>query len=101
MALDDNKQLAFVDQEGNTWKLTMSKMATKTNRFQLSFFFNEKEFSLSKLQSNRSAQDTWELIEKLRKTPATASKQEKGKDIGEEKENAPTVKERPKKRAKP
>jgi len=100
MALDENKQLVFVDQEGNTWKLTMSKMATKTNRFQLSFFFNEKEFSLSKLQSNRSAQDTWELIEKLRKTPAIASKPEIGKETGQEVVSPYKVKERPKKRAK-
>lgn len=86
------KEIVTKDGEGNTWKITMSKMETKTNRFQLSFWFNEKEFSLSKLQSNRSADDTWELLQKIRKTPSQPQTQEV-------EENAPEVKGRPKKRA--
>ncbi len=94
MALDkDTKEIVAKDGEGNTWKITMSKMETKTNRFELSFWFNEKKFSLSKLQSNRSADDTWELLQKIRKTPGKL-------EVQEEKGNAPTVKERPKKMVK-
>ena len=93
MALDkDIKEIITTDHEGNVWKITMSKMETKTNRFELSFFFNEKEFSLGKLQSNRSAQDTWELLQKIRKTPAKA-------EAVQPKEIEPAGKERPKKRA--
>lgn len=70
MAFDTQnpKEIKNIDPEGNTWKISLTKMSTKTNRFQLSFFFNEKEFCLSKLQSNRSAEDIWQLLEKLKKT---------------------------------
>ena len=55
------------DEDGNTWKISMTPLLTKTNRFQLSFFFNEKEFELTKLQSNRSAEDMWDLLSRIKR----------------------------------
>jgi len=92
MALDkETREIITKDAEGNTWKITMSKMETKTNRFELMFWFNEKKFSLSKLQSNRSADDTWELLQKIKKSGSVP-------EVVEVKESATAAKERPKKR---
>lgn len=70
MSLDEEKinEIKTLDEDGNQWKISMTRMETKTNRFKLSFYFNDKEFVLSKLQSNRSAQDTWELLERIKNT---------------------------------
>lgn len=77
MALDGSvNEIKSVDDEGNIWLIKLSKMGTKTNRWQLSFFFNEKEFSLSKIQSNQSAQNMWELLQKLRVSPPKEKKEE-------------------------
>ncbi len=48
----------------------MYVLPNKTNRFQLSFFFNEKEFELAKFQSIKSAQNLWELLSRIRKGDA-------------------------------
>lgn len=78
MAIDSTvNDIKAVDDEGNIWLIRLSKMGTKTNRWQLSFFFNEKEFSLSKLQSNQAAQNIWELLQKLRVTPPKKKEEEK------------------------
>jgi hypothetical protein len=63
----ENRLIETMDQEGNIWKLVMYPIKNKTNRYQLSFCFNEKEFLLTKLQSNRYAEDLWDLINKIRK----------------------------------
>ena len=68
MAFDkDKREIKTIDEDKNIWRITLTKMETKTNRFQLSFHFNEKEFGLMKLQSNSSAENIWELLEKLKK----------------------------------
>ena len=64
---NETYEIENIDQEGNHWKISMQSVETKSNRWKLSFHFNEKEFVLSKLQTNRSAQDTWELIKKIQK----------------------------------
>ena len=70
MVFDKSKkhEIKCEDSDGNIWRICMMPMGSKTNRFQLSFFFNEKEFELSKLQSNRSAEDMWDLLSRIRKT---------------------------------
>ena len=65
-----NLEIETIDEEGNSWRLVMYTLPNKTNRFQLSFFFNEKEFELAKLQSIRSAQNLWELLSRIRKGDA-------------------------------
>lgn len=90
--MENDQEMKTIDQEGNTWKISLSRTTKKTNRFQLSFFFNEKEFSLCKLQSNRSAQDMWELLQKFKKAQTSIT------TLPTE-DNAPKPKERPKKRA--
>lgn len=91
------QEIVNVDPEGNIWKIKMFKMDTKTNRYQLSFCFNEKEFSLSKLQSNRSASDTWELLQKIRKSvPAAMLAYPELPSIEQTEKSAPRpVKQRP------
>ena len=69
ITLDEPKEISTIDSAGNIWKISMRKMEAKTNRFQLSFFFNDKEFGLSKLQSNRSALNMWDLLERIDKAP--------------------------------
>lgn len=93
----NSQEIVNIDPDGNVWKIKMFKMDTKTNRYQLSFFFNEKEFSLSKLQSNRSASDTWELLQKIRKEPpmALAESQELPHIQYAEKQAPRAVKQRP------
>lgn len=66
----ENRVIETVDEEGNVWKMVIYPLGSKTNRFQLSFCFNEKEFLLTKLQSNRSADDLWDLLNKIRKGPS-------------------------------
>ncbi len=66
----ENLEFVNIDEEGNVWKLAMYQLASKTNRHQLSFFFNEKEFELGKFQSSRSAMDMWHLLCLLRKDKA-------------------------------
>lgn len=68
--MQNRREIRKTDDEGNVWRIVMYSLPSKTNRFQLSFFFNEKEFELSKLQSNRSAQDLWDLLSKIRKGTA-------------------------------
>jgi hypothetical protein len=63
----ENRVIETVDEDENVWKIVMYPLNNKTNRFQLSFCFNEKEFFLTKLQSNRYADDLWDLLSKIRK----------------------------------
>lgn len=65
---ENRQEIKNIDSEGNTWRIVMYPLPGKTNRFQLSFCFNEKEFELTKLQSHRSAQDLWDLLGKIRKS---------------------------------
>lgn len=70
MTLQHNERdrlIETIDEDGNVWKIVMYPLNNKTNRFQLSFCFNEKEFLLTKLQSNRYADDLWDLLNKIRK----------------------------------
>lgn len=100
MALDGSvNEIKSVDDEGNIWLIKLSKMGTKTNRWQLSFFFNEKEFSLSKIQSNQSAQNMWELLQKLRVSPPKEKKETKQELLNSIPSPA-TSKPRPTKRGK-
>ncbi len=95
-ALELSQEISTTDQDGNLWMMKLSKPDAKTNRWQLSFFFNDKEFSLAKPQNNQSAQNFWELIQKTRFTPKIVNKIEE-----EQLEEIPVskYKERPKKRA--
>ncbi len=56
---DSVNEIVSKDVDGNVWKISLVKMKTKTNRFQLSFHFNEKEFDLMKLQSYTAAENIW------------------------------------------
>lgn len=67
-----DRLIETIDDEGNLWKIVMYPLCNKTNRFQLSFCFNEKEFLLTKLQSNRYADDLWDLLNKIRKGKSLA-----------------------------
>ena len=55
-----------IDSEGNLWRIVLYQI--RFNRFQLSFYFNDKEFLLSKLQSIRSADDIWDLLCRIKKS---------------------------------
>jgi hypothetical protein len=63
----DRREIVGIDPAGNTWKIFMETMPTKTNRYKLCFTFNQKEYLLTKLHTNRAADDTWELIQSLNK----------------------------------
>lgn len=94
------KEIVSVDPDGNVWRIAMWKMGTKTNRYQLSFFFNDKEFVLSRLQSNRSALDLWELLEKTRKAKALVAEIVEEEIEPVEKKQPAKEKKRPTKRVK-
>ncbi len=97
----DYQEIINNDPCGNMWKIALYKMDTKSNRFQLSFFFNEKEFPLCKLQSNRSASDLWELVESLRKSEQATLTPEtpvEATNATESPISMPKTKERPKRR---
>lgn len=90
------KEIATTDKEGNSWKLRLTQDPKKTNRFIFSFFLNEKEFCLSKIQNKRTADMTWELLDKIRKTPQESVK---GGETGEESVDTHKIDSKPKKRA--
>jgi len=93
MSFDKNipREMQTIDSCGNVWKLSLTKMETKTNRYQLSFFFNDKEFGLSKLQSNRTADDIWQLLQSIKKDSATQSEAEEEKPVGRPKKRVLVV----------
>jgi hypothetical protein len=95
--LEISQEISTKDQDGNLWMMKLSKPDTKTNRWQLSFFFNDKEFSLAKPQNNQSAQNFWELIQKTRFLPKIENKIEEEEE--QEEIQVSKYKERPKKRA--
>lgn len=67
--LQSTQEMKTQDDEGNIWSIKLQKYPETTNRWQLSFFFNEKEFSLMKPQNNQAAQSIWELLQRIRITP--------------------------------
>lgn len=93
-ALELSQEISTTDNDGNVWAMKLSKTDGKTNRWQLSFFFNDKEFNLAKPQNNQSAQNFWELILKSRVKPRIENKIEE--EI-QESSNSKYI-ERPKKR---
>lgn len=94
ITLETTQKLKTVDKDGNEWTITLKKDESvnhKNNRWTLFFSFNEKEFALFRPQNNQAAQNTWELILKLKKN-------EKIENCIEKLEEKESKKERPKKR---
>lgn len=92
--LQTTQEMKTEDNEGNVWAIKLHKYPETTNRWQLSFFFNEKEFSLMKPQNNQAAQSIWELLQKIRMTPKAIMEIEET----EKKSSKSPFKERPTKR---
>lgn len=71
------KEISTKDKDGNSWQLCLTQDPKKTNRFIFSFFFNGREFCLSKIQNKRTADMTWELLDQLSKRGSTIDLKEK------------------------
>ncbi len=63
----ESKKIEGKDQGGNAWKIALERLPTKSNRYKLSIYFNNKEYIVARHQTVRSALDSWELIESLNK----------------------------------
>lgn len=98
--LELSQEITTKDQDGNLWMMKLNKPDSKTNRWQLSFFFNDKEFSLAKPQNNQAASNYWELIQKTRIIPKIENQIENEEEVKEEIEeiSVSKYKERPRKR---
>lgn len=93
-----SQEISTKDKDGNLWMMKLSKADSKTNRWQLSFFFNDKEFSLAKPQNNQVAQNFWELIEKTKVLAKVEAKIEEAEEEPVEEIPVSKYRERPKKR---
>lgn len=90
------KELSTKDKDGNSWKISLTQDPKKTNRFIFSFFFNGREFCLSKIQNKRTADMTWELLDQLSKKASTIESEQKNDSKAELDAKEP---QKPKKRA--
>ena len=90
------KEISTKDKDGNSWQLCLTQDPKKTNRFIFSFFFNGREFCLSKIQNKRTADMTWELLDQLSKRGSTIDLKQKDESKPDQNpKESPKPKKRP------
>lgn len=69
--MNHGKEFKTLDENGNSWRLSLEQHEKYPTRYDLKFYFNEKAFKLQQFGSARDAGNMWELLEVI-------SKQKKG-----------------------